>query len=121
MFKSLGSFTTLLRQANSMGGKMKEINEQLKNQRAEGAAGGGMVSVEVNGLGDVLQVKIDPTLIASGDREMIEDLCTAATNQAIGKSRQLHAEAMQSITKDINIPQLTDAISEVAEEIDKES
>lgn len=121
MFKNLGNLTSLIRQAGSMGGKMSEINEQLKNERAQGSAGGGMVTVEVNGLGDVLKIHIDTTLVESRDGEMIEDLCAAATNQAIGKSRQLHAEAMQSLTADFNMPQLTDALSQVIGNPDKDS
>ena len=91
MFKTFGNLATLIRQASSMGGKMNEINDQLKGQRVLGTAGGGMVTVEANGLGDVLKVSIDNTLVDSRDAELIEDLCAAATNQALGKSRQDHA------------------------------
>ena len=121
MFKSLGNLASLVRQASSMGDKMKELNEQLKKQRVQGSAGGGMVSVEVNGLGDILKTRIDRTLIDSQDTEMIEDLCTAAANQAIGKGRQLHAEAMQSLTTDFNMPELSDALSQVVGETEKET
>ena len=121
MFKTFGNLASIIRQASSMGGKMNEINDQLKNQRAQGAAGGGMVTVEVNGLGDVLKISIDSTLVDSRDAEMIEDLCAAATNQAIGKARQMHAEAMQSLTADFNMPELTDAVSKAVGKTDKES
>ena len=121
MFKSLGNLASLARQAGSMSTKMNELNEQLKGKRAQGTSGGGMVTVEINGLGDVVNVQIDPGLVESGDREMIEDLCTAATNQAIAKSRQLHAEAMQALTADFNMPQLTDAISQVMGKNDKDA
>ena len=121
MFKNFSNLTSLIRQAGSMGGKMNEINEQLKGQRAQGSAGGGMVTVEVNGLGDVLRINIDATLVESRDAEMMEDLCAAATNQAIVKSRQLHAEAMQTLTADFNMPQLTDALSQVIGKTDKDS
>ena len=121
MFKTFGNLATLIRQASSMGGKMNEINDQHKGQRVLGTAGGGMVTVEANGLGDVLKVSIDNTLVDSRDAELIEDLCAAATNQALGKSRQLNAEAMQSLTAGFDIPQLTDAISKASEQTDEES
>jgi DNA-binding protein YbaB len=51
----------------------------------------------------------------------MEDLCAAATNQALAKARQLHAEAMQSLTADFDMPQLTDAISKMVGNSDEES
>ena len=52
-----------------------------------------MVEIEINGLLEVLRCRIDPQLIAQGDRELIEDLVAAAVNQAVAKGKQLHAEA----------------------------
>jgi len=46
-----------------MGGKMQAIQEDLKTKKATGAAGGGLVEVDVNGLCDVLAVRIDPSLV----------------------------------------------------------
>ncbi|REK10315.1 MAG: YbaB/EbfC family nucleoid-associated protein, partial [Planctomycetota bacterium] len=79
-----------------MGGRLSEISEELKAKRVEGTAGGGLVTAEVNGLGELLTCRIDPSLVESGDRELIEDLVPAAVNAAIAKSKQLHAEAMKS-------------------------
>lgn len=113
MFKGLANIASLMQQAKDMGGKMQGISEQLKTQRATGTAGGGMVEVEVNGLGEVLHVKIEPTLIEKGDREMIEDLLPAAFNQASAKAKQMHAEAMQAITAGLNVPGLNEAIADM--------
>ena len=110
MFKGIANIASLMRQAQQMGGKMQEIQDQLKNQRATGSAGGGMVEVEVNGLGDVIRVRIEPTLT---DREMIEDLMPAAVNQATAKAKQLHMEMMQSMTEDMDLPGLNDALSQI--------
>ena len=105
-----------MKTAQQMGGKMKGIQEGLKAARASGSAGGGMVEIEVNGLGDVLRAKIDPSLFDSGDREMLEDLLPAAINQAQGKAKQLHQEAMQSITDGLNLPGLGEALSQLTGE-----
>ena len=113
MFKGIANLSSLMRQAQQMGGKMQAINDQLKLQKAVGSAGGGMIEVEVNGLGEVLRIQIDPTLVERGEREMIEDLTSAAINQALAKAKQLHAEAMSSLTSDLNIPGLNDAIAEM--------
>lgn len=71
-----------------------------------------MVEVEVNGIGDVLRVKIDPALMEEGDREMIEDLIPAAVNQAQAKAKQLHQEAMQSMANGLNLPGLNEALAQ---------
>ena len=68
-----------------------------------------MVEIEVNGLGEVLRARVDPTLFASGDREMLEELLPAAINQAQAKAKQLHREAMQSMTEGLNLPGLNEA------------
>jgi len=112
MFKEMGNIASMLRQAQQMGSRMNEINAQLKEQRTSGSSGGGMVEVQVNGLGEVLKVSIDPTLVEKGDREMIEDLLPAAMNQAAAKAKQLHVEAMKSMTGGMNIPGLDDALSQ---------
>ena len=96
MFKGLGNFASIMKQAKEIGGKMEGIQKELEGKRVKGAAGGGMVEVECNGLGQALRVTIDPDLIAKGDWEMIQELLPAAINQASNKAKQLHAEAMQS-------------------------
>ncbi|MEO8494480.1 MAG: YbaB/EbfC family nucleoid-associated protein [Planctomycetota bacterium] len=111
MFKELGNMASMLRQAQQMGGKMKEIAAQLKSKRVTGSAGGGMIEVEANGHGEVLKVKIDPTL--SGDLEMIEDLIPAAINQVTAKAKELHMELMQSVASDLSLPGLDEAISKI--------
>ena len=111
MFENLKNIGGLMKQAQEMGQKMQQVTESLKDKRAEAVTGGGLVKVEVNGLGELLNVSIDPSLVGeNGDREMIEDLVVGAVNQAIVKSKQLHAEAMQEITGGMNIPGLGDAM-----------
>ena len=110
MFKGLANLGALLKQAQQMSGRMEELNEQLKHQRATGSAGGGMVEVEVNGLAEVLRCRIDENLIAQGERELIEDLVATAVNQAMAKTKQMHAETMQSLTGGISLPGLNEAM-----------
>ena len=112
MFSSFGNIFSLVRKAQEMGGKMQEFNDQLRTQRATGSAGGGLVSVEVNGLGEMLRLTIDPMLMERQDREMIEDLVPAAVNQAKDKAQQLHAAAMKEMVSDLQMPGLEDAISQ---------
>jgi DNA-binding protein YbaB len=71
-----------------------------------------MVEVDVNGLAEVLAVRIDPSLVAKGDREMIEDLLPVAFNAAQQKAREMHAQAMQSFTGGLTIPGLQEVLSQ---------
>jgi DNA-binding YbaB/EbfC family protein len=93
-----------------MGSKLQSVNEELKGKRVAGSAGGGLIEVEANGLGEILRVRIDPKLVEQQDREMIEDLLPAAVNQAVAKSRQLHADAVKSMTSGMDIPGLGEAL-----------
>lgn len=111
MFGGIGNLASLMKQAQQIGGKLEGISTELKSRRASGQAGGGLVQVEVNGLQEVLSCKIDPKLMREDDRELLEDLVIGATNEAIFKARQLHAEAMQSLTGGMNLPGLQEAMA----------
>ena len=108
MFKGLGQMASLMRQAQEVGGQMKEMNEKISAQRVEGTSGGGMIKVEANGLGEILQVTIDPQLVQSGDVEMIQDLTVAAINQANEKTKQLQGEQMGALTQGLDLGGLSE-------------
>ena len=110
MFKGLSGLGTLLKQAHEISGRMKGLNEELRGRRATGSAGGGMVEVEVNGLMEVLRCHVDKQLVEQGDCEMIEDLVTTALNQAVAKGKELHVEAMKSLTGGLDVPGLDTAL-----------
>ncbi len=115
MLKGLGGLANLgniVKQAQEMNAKMQAMGEQLKTKRATGAAGGGLVEVEVNGVGEVLAVRLDPDLVAKGDREMLEDLLPAAFNAAKAKAQTLHEEAMREMTGGMNLPGLGDMLEQ---------
>jgi len=120
MFKGLSNLGSIIKQAQQLGGQMQGLGEKLKERRASGAAGGGLVEVEINGLLEILECKIDPSLVDGGDREMIEDLVAAAVNQAITKGKQLHAEAMKDLTSGLELPGLQDALAQVTGEEEPE-
>lgn len=107
MFKQLSSMFSAMGQFRKMG----EINEKLKEQKTVGSSGGGMVEVEVNGLGEVLEIVIDDAVMS--DKEMLLDLLPSAINQASAKAKQLSVEMM---TDGMNIPGLSDAISQLSGE-----
>ena len=110
MFKGLGNLANLgsmLKQAQQLGGKLQDFNQRLKAQRATGTAGGGMVTVEVDGTGEVISCRIEPSLLTSAasgeDRELLEDLLPAAINQALGKAKELQTQAMQGMAEGMDL------------------
>ncbi|WP_442482830.1 YbaB/EbfC family nucleoid-associated protein [Aeoliella sp. SH292] len=113
MLKGLGQLANignLMKQAQEMNAKMQGLTEQLKAKRVTGAAGGGLVEVDVNGLGEVLAVRLDEGLVAKGDREMLEDLLPSAFNAAKAKAQELHQQAIAEMTGDLNLPGLGDML-----------
>lgn len=111
MFKGFTNLASLVQNARELGDKMQSLTEELKARRVSGSAGGGLVQVEVNGLGEVLRVKIDPVLMQGGEREMVEDLLPAAINQAVAKAKELYLDLAKSATKDLPLPGLEDMLS----------
>lgn len=118
MWGSLGNLGSLFKQAQKLEGRLSGISDQLRSQRATGVAGGGLVEIEVNGLQEVLQCRIDPALFAGGDRELIEDLVRAAVNEAMIKAKRLHADAMRELASGIGLPGVEQALARLAGEED---
>lgn len=113
MFKNLSNIASLMRQAQQMGGKLQEVNDQLRAERITGASGGGLVEVEVNGLGEVLRLRIAPRLLTGSDEDLVESLAPAAINQALERAKARQAEAMQSLMGGVQLPGLQDALSQL--------
>ncbi len=96
----------LFKQAQQMQQKMQEIQEKSEAITQEGTAGGGMVVATVNGKGQLLRIKIDPSIVNKEDIEMLEDLIIAAFNDAKNKIDENMNKEMSSITGGLNIPGL---------------
>ncbi len=90
-----------------MQAKMAEIQKQLANKTITGSAGGGMVNVTVNGRGEVLSIAIEDALVSTEEKEMLQDLIVAATNDGITKAQELGKEEMKQLTGGLNIPGLS--------------
>lgn len=110
MFKGLGNLANLMMNARQIGGKMEEVAKRLREERVIGTAGGQMVTVHANGLGQVTQVVIDPNLECHNDRELLQDLLPTAINEAVAKAKQLHINAMKELTGGVDIPGLDQAL-----------
>ncbi|TAF68046.1 MAG: YbaB/EbfC family nucleoid-associated protein [Cytophagales bacterium] len=93
---------------NNMMGKVKEMQEQMRlaqenltNIKTTSEAGAGMVKATVNGKKQVIRVEIDPEIIKSDDREMLQDLIVAAINKALDEVEILAQEELRRTTKEI--------------------
>ena len=113
MLKGLGNLASMMKQAQEMQGRMGEAKEKIAEMRVEGIAGGEMVTVEATGDKRVVNISIDPSLLETQDREMIEELVTAAINQALQKAKEAAAQAMAEIAGGMDIPGLGDALSKL--------
>ncbi len=94
----------ILQQAQQMQGRLQEIQDQLQHQTVAGSAGGGMVTVEADGRGQVLRVKLDPSVVSSSDVEMLEDLIVVAVTDAQKKAAALAGAEMGKLTGGLPLP-----------------
>ena len=92
--KDLGS---LMKQAQAMQQKLQEAQEQLAQTRVEGAAGGGMVKLTLQGSGELKGVVIDEELLKPGEGEVLADLIVAAHADAKRKLDAAQADAMKAV------------------------
>jgi DNA-binding YbaB/EbfC family protein len=94
----------MMKQAQEMQARMQALQERLELEEVSGASGGGMVSVVLNGKGLLRRIKIDPSLVAPDDVEMLEDLIVAAFNDAKAKVEAMVSEKMSELTGGIQLP-----------------
>jgi DNA-binding YbaB/EbfC family protein len=98
----LGKFSEQLKkEAESMQDRLKKTQTELESLRVHGKAGGGMVSVEMNGRHDVTQVKINPAL-QDEELKMLEDLLAAAFNDAVKQVEKISQEKIAQLTSGLN-------------------
>ena len=97
------NFTEVLSEAKKMQKKMQEVQEKLKTIEAEGIAGGDAVKVILNGEYELIKLKIDDKILKEKG-EIVEDLITAAHNDAKQKLKTKTSEEISKITGGINLP-----------------
>ncbi|AGF74052.1 hypothetical protein BAnh1_01600 [Bartonella australis AUST/NH1] len=92
---------SMMKKAKEMQEKMRQIQDEIANLQITGTAGGGLVSVTLNGQNTITAIKIDPSLIKPEDTEILEDLIMAAHNEAKVKIEAAAAEKNQRITVEL--------------------
>ena len=99
--KDLGD---LMKQAQGLQAKMQEIQEKIAALEVEGAAGGGMVKIVLNGKGYAKAVAIERALLKEDEGEVLEDLIAAALNDAKAKLETASQEEMKNLTAGLPLP-----------------
>ena len=99
--KNLGN---MLKEAQKLQSKMAEMQAKLAETEISGAAGAGMVTVTLNGKGEMRAIKIDPSLAEPGEIEVLEDLIVAAFNDAKSRLEAQLQEEMGKLTGGMSLP-----------------
>lgn len=101
MFKNINE---MMKQAQKFQEKMAEMQEKLAELETKGSAGGGLVSVTLNGKGEAKSASIDKSLLQESEKEVLEDLIVAAINDAKEKIETANQEEMNKLTGGLGLP-----------------
>ena len=97
-------FTKILEQAQQMQGRLEKVQAELAGMTVNGSSGGGMVTVDANGKGEITKVRVDPSIVNASDVEMLEDLLLVALRDAQQKSAELAKQEMSKLTGGLSLP-----------------
>ncbi|WP_426450041.1 YbaB/EbfC family nucleoid-associated protein [Paenibacillus sp. S-38] len=102
----MNNMNQMMKQVKKMQEQMLKAQEDLANRTFEGTAGGGVVSVTVNGHKKLTAVTIKPEAVDPDDVEMLQDLVLTAVNDAMTKAEETAGKEMSKLTGGMNIPGL---------------
>ncbi|AQS40971.1 MAG: YbaB/EbfC DNA-binding family protein [Candidatus Tokpelaia hoelldobleri] len=94
----------MMKKAKEMQARMQKMQEEIADMEVTAQSGGGLVSVTLNGQGQIKAITIDPSLVKPEEAEIIEDLIMAAHNEAKAKIETAIAEKTQEMTAGLPIP-----------------
>src|SRR5712664_92711 len=100
----MADFLGLMKQAAELKSKMEAMQAELDQMEVEGTSGGGLVTVQLSGKGEMKGVKIDDTLMQPSEKEILQDLIVAAHTDARRKAETLLQEKMQSVAGGLPLP-----------------
>ena len=103
-FGNMADLMEILKQAQLMQGHLQQVQEQLAQQTVTASAGGGMVTVEADGKGQIRRLRIDPSIVSANDVEMLEDLLVVAVSEVQKKAADLAQGEMGKLTGKLNLP-----------------
>ena len=98
------SYGNMAKMAQQMQAEMARVQAELDALTVDGTAGGGAVTATVNGHGELLSIAINKDVVDPDDVEMLQDLVTAAVNDALHRVKQTTEEKMARVTGGLRIP-----------------
>lgn len=101
---AVGDLMGMMKQARELQGKMEQLQQEVSALEVEGSAGGGLVTVTMNGKSEMKRVRIDPSLLKPEEAEIVEDLIVAAVNDARAKAEAKLADRMRDLTGGLQLP-----------------
>jgi hypothetical protein len=101
-----GGMQGMLKQVQKMQAEMQRVQGELANKTVTEEAGGGMIKAVANGMKEIISVEIDPQVINSEEKEILEDLVVAAVNKALQSANKMAEDEMGKVTKGMIPPGL---------------
>jgi DNA-binding YbaB/EbfC family protein len=98
-----GNIGNMMKQAQALQANMQKVQAEIAQMEVTGESGGGMVKVTINGKHEARRVQIEPAVLAEG-QEMLEDLMTAAINDAVHKLEAASQARMASVMGGLQLP-----------------
>lgn len=98
------NLANMMKQVQQMQENLQRMQEDLANSEVTGSAGGGMVTLTMTADGAGRRASIDPSLLTTEDKDVLEDLIVAALNDARGKADSLKQEKVQELTGGLALP-----------------
>lgn len=99
-----GNMKNLLKQANKMKEQMEKLQQEAGEKTVEASSGGGMVTVVAKAKGEVVSITIEPSIVQDDDLEMLQDLITAAVNEALNRGQDLMKEEVSKLAGGMGLP-----------------
>ena len=99
-----GNIKNLLKQAGKMKEQMEKLQAEAGEKTVEASSGGGMVTVVAKARGEIVSIKIEPEIVKDEDIEMLQDLITAAVNEALARGQSLMQEEVSKMAGGLGLP-----------------
>ncbi len=100
------NFGDMMKQAKKLQERMGSLQKELESKTVETTAGGGMVTVVVNGKFEIQSLKLEREVVDPNDLDMLQDLIMAAVNEGIRKAQEMASSEMAKLTGGLKIPGL---------------
>jgi nucleoid-associated protein EbfC len=99
-----GNIGNMMKQAQQLQANMQRAQAEIAALEVTGEAGGGMAKVTMTGRHEVRHMSLDPSIVSSDDKDMLEDLVAAAVNDAVQKLERATQEKMASAMGGMQLP-----------------